>query len=97
MAYCRKCGAYIDEDTVVCPKCGVQVRELAVERPQSYDSGSFGWAVLGFFIPIVGLILWLVWKDEKPRSAARAGKGALWSVIIEVVLWLLLVCAGALS
>ena len=42
--------------------------------------------MLGFFIPIVGLILYLVWKDEKPKSAKRAGQGALVSVIIYVII-----------
>lgn len=51
-----------------------------------YDSGSFGWAVLGFFIPIVGLVLWLVWMNEKPKSAKMAGMGALVSVAAAVVL-----------
>ena len=50
------------------------------------DSGSFGWALLGFFIPLVGLILYLVWKDEKPKSAKRAGKGALVSVILYLII-----------
>ena len=49
------------------------------------DSGSFGWALLGFFIPLVGLILYLVWKDEKPRTAKRAGKGALACLILNLI------------
>ena len=49
------------------------------------DSGSFGWAVLGFFFPIVGLILFLVWKDQKPLSSKKAGIGALVGVILSVV------------
>ncbi|WP_201780444.1 hypothetical protein [Bifidobacterium aesculapii] len=53
------------------------------------DSGSFGWAVLGFFIPVVGLILWLVWKDQRPLDAAKAGKGALVSVIVWAVFMVL--------
>lgn len=53
-------------------------------RPASNDSGSFGWASLGFFIPVAGLILYLVWKDEKPRNASAAGKGALVSVVVGV-------------
>ena len=53
------------------------------------DSGSFGWAVLGFFIPIVGLVLYLVWKSERPRSAKNAGMGALVSVIMTVLIWLI--------
>lgn len=55
---------------------------------QSNDSGSFGWAVLGFFIPLVGLILWLVWKDTKPKSAKMAGIGALVGVGICLLWWL---------
>ena len=50
------------------------------------DSGSFGWAVLGFIIPLVGLILFLVWRDTKPKCAKKAGVGALVSVILSVVL-----------
>lgn len=63
-----------------------------VPQPTAQDNGSFGWAVLGFFIPIAGLILYLVWRTEKPLSARRAGIGALVSgigalvlVIVEVV------------
>ncbi len=55
--------------------------------PQPYveqDSGSFGWAVLGFFFPIVGLILFLVWKQSKPKCAKMAGIGALVGVGISV-------------
>jgi small-conductance mechanosensitive channel len=50
---------------------------------------SFGWGVLGFFVPIAGLILYLIWKDEKPLTARLAGKGALISVIVSVVLWII--------
>ena len=57
-------------------------------QQQSNDSGSFGWAVLGFFIPLVGLILWLVWKDTKPKSAKMAGIGALVGVGISLLWWL---------
>lgn len=48
------------------------------------DSGSAGWGVLGFFIPIVGFILWLVWKDDKPKCSKAAGIGCLVSVCLSV-------------
>ena len=57
--------------------------------PPVVDSGSFGWAVLGFFFPIVGLILFLVWKDQKPLSSKKAGIGALVGVILSVVFYVL--------
>lgn len=49
------------------------------------DSGSFGWAVLGFFIPLVGLILFIVWKQTKPKCAKMAGIGALVGVILAII------------
>jgi len=49
-----------------------------------YDAPSGGYAVLGFFIPVVGLILYLVWKDQTPLRAKSAGKGALIGVIVQV-------------
>lgn len=62
-----------------------------VLQPTAQDNGSFGWAVLGFFFPIVGLILYLVWRTEKPLSARRAGMGALVSVIVGAVFTVLLI------
>ena len=50
------------------------------------DKGSFGWAVLGFFIPLVGLILFLVWKNEKPKSAKKAGVGAIVGAVAGLIL-----------
>ena len=55
------------------------------------DASSLGWAVLGFFIPLVGLILYLVWKNEYPLRAKSAGKGALVSVIVSVVLYIIVI------
>lgn len=49
------------------------------------DRGGFGWGCLGFCIPMVGLILWLVWRDEKPKTAKALGIGALVSAILGVI------------
>ena len=48
------------------------------------DSGSIGWAILGFFIPLVGLILFLVWRTTKPKCAKMAGIGALVGFILSL-------------
>ena len=90
MAYCKSCGAEIHDQAVVCPHCGVAQET----KPAVVDNGGFGWGLLGFCIPLVGLILYLVWKGEKPRTAKAAGKGALISVIIYVVFYVLMVIIG---
>ena len=58
------------------------------------DNGGFGWGVLGCCLPIVGLILFLVWKDTKPKSAKAAGIGALVSVGLGVLYYLLIIAIG---
>lgn len=90
MAFCRNCGKEIDDKAVVCPNCGVAQTIVNNAVPQAQeDSGSIGWGVLGFFIPIVGLILFLVWKDTKPKCAKNAGIGALVGFITGIVLVIL--------
>lgn len=53
------------------------------------DKGGFLWGLLGFCIPIVGLVLFLVWKGSKPKTAKAAGIGALVSVVIGVIFYIL--------
>ena len=77
MAYCRKCGALIDDYAAVCPKCGTPQNGGPNNPPPAADNGGFLWGLLGCCIPIAGLILFLVWKDTKPRTAKAAGIGAL--------------------
>lgn len=61
---------------------------------QEQDTGSMGWGVLGFFLPLVGLILFLVWQDTRPKDAKMAGKGALIGVIVSIVCGIVFGCAG---
>ena len=86
MAFCKNCGNQIDDNTVICPSCGANQNTT----PQTTDNGGFLWGLLGCCIPIVGLVLFLVWKDSKPKTAKAAGIGALVSVIL-CVLWYVLV------
>lgn len=61
---------------------------------QTEDKGGFLWGLLGCCIPIVGLILFLVWKDSKPKTAKAAGIGALVCVIAYVVMYILMAVLG---
>ena len=46
---------------------------------------SFGWVVLGFFIPIVGLVLFVIWYNKNRKAAKQAGIGALVRVILNII------------
>ena len=88
MKFCSKCGKEVVDEAVICPNCGCST-ENNVPANTAGDSSSFGFALLGFCIPIVGLILYLVWKDTSPLKAKSAGKGALVSVIVGVVFYVI--------
>ena len=90
MAYCKNCGQQIDDAAVICPHCGVPQSNT----PPVVDNGGFGWGLLGCCIPIVGLVLFLVWKDTKPKTAKAAGIGALVSVGIAIVYYIIIMIAG---
>ena len=52
----------------------------------SNNEGAGGIKWLCFFIPLVGLILYLMWKDDKPVAAKECGKFALIGVVIGIVI-----------
>lgn len=88
MAYCKNCGNQIDDKAVICPACGV------AQETKPVDNGGFGWGLLGCCVPLVGLILFLVWKDSKPKTAKAAGIGALVFVIVSIVYYILVAVVG---
>ncbi len=81
---CNKCGKKVETGIKYCDNCGNKIEEVKktskkveVKEETNNESGSFGWIVLGFFFPLVGLILFLVWMNTKKKSSKAAGLGAL--------------------
>lgn len=75
---------------------GAKSQNVSATQSQQTDSegSAVGWGILGFFIPIVGFILWLIWKDEHPARAKSAGIGCLVSIclgVVGVILYVVLV------
>lgn len=100
--FCSGCGRELPPEENFCRVCGKQ-RTMPAQGAQPtfqqpvypqmgyvQDAPSGGMTVLGFFFPIVGLILYLVWKDQTPLKAHSAGKGALIGVIVWTALSIIL-------
>ena len=84
--FCKNCGKEIDDNAYVCPHCGVKVDGSNDTSNKDADSGSkAGWGILSYLIPIAGLILFLMWKNERPKTAKICGICALVSVILSIV------------
>ena len=92
--YCHNCGKEVSENDAFCASCGASIGSSGPNRIAQVDKGSAGWTVLGFFFPLVGLILYLVWKDEKPVSSKQAGTGALYGVIVSAAMAILSLIIG---
>ena len=84
MHYCPNCGREVDPNAYVCLNCGFKLKDNGYD-----DSGNIGWGILGYFVPLAGLVLFIALKDTKPRTAKMAGKGALISVIVHTILSIL--------
>ena len=83
--FCSKCGKEVNDEAVVCVHCGCAIENKKALATSSKDASNIGFAVLGFFIPLVGLILYLINKDTEPQKAKSAGKGALIGFCVSLV------------
>lgn len=88
--YCKNCGKNVDDNSLYCNNCGTRLDNVQKQNT-SEDSSSFGFAVLGFFIPLAGLILFIIYEGKKPKRAKSAGKGALIGFITKIVLSIIFV------
>jgi hypothetical protein len=104
--FCGTCGSEIISGDAFCRQCGRNIADKATGTgytthagpPPPYggsayvqDAPSGGFAALGFFFPVVGLILYLVWRDALPLRARSAGKGAIAGVLAYVALVIVLI------
>lgn len=99
--FCTGCGKALALDEKFCSACGKERPTPVASAQPTYqqpvypqmgyvqDAPSGGMMALGFFFPIVGLILYLVWKDQTPLKAKSAGKGALIGFIVGMALSIL--------
>lgn len=88
--YCHQCGKDIGESKF-CPYCGASmnpennqyqpINQVVKENDQSH----FGFALLSFFIPVAGIVLYCIWKDEFPLKAKSCLKGFVSAIVLYVV------------
>lgn len=98
---CNWCNREIPENSNNCPYCGTVLNSTNnnsyVNIPESKEEkANIGLAILSWFIPLAGLIIYLVKKDKEPKTAKVSGICALISFIINliVVIAIMLMFAG---
>ena len=88
MKYCQFCGAKIEKSAKFCTKCGRALDGGAVrgKATEENDAPNTGFAILGFFLPIIGIILYVVYSSTAPKKAKSALKGAIAGFIVSAIL-----------
>ena len=67
--YCPKCGAELPANVRFCPRCGANVNNNANNTSFDDEGASVGLKILSILIPLVGWILYFVFKDENLKKA----------------------------
>ena len=101
MLFCQQCGTKIEAlrtptEAVATPQAiNLQESIIPTEKLQKspvknapVEGGTFGWAVLGFLLFPVGLILFFIWRREYPKRAKSSGKGALLGFLLLLLLYI---------
>lgn len=86
MKYCNNCGKELMDEAIVCTNCGCAVNGANNIKSASYDTPNYGLNTLGFFIPIVGLIMYCTMQAQTPRKANQIGLFSLIGFVVNLFL-----------
>lgn len=88
--YCPNCGNQNNINSEVCLYCGTALGKTNGPENNN-DKSSAGLNLLSFFIPLIGLILYFVLKNEQPIKAKNCGKSSIIGVVATVILYIILI------
>ena len=84
--YCSHCGMKIEDDAAICPHC------YSKQNPMKQnDTGVFGYGILSLLVPIAGFVFYLIWKEERPKTAKVSLVCAIVSFALQIILILLFI------
>ncbi len=89
--FCTNCGGKLEDHFNVCPYCGTQqggnlyAQNYSQQVPVQEDKVEIGYIILGFFIPMAGLVLWALWSKEKPKTAKAVGIAGIIGFIAGII------------
>lgn len=95
MIYCQKCGTQNPEIAAFCNKCGADLKRLSNDRTDAVyqtaavnneDSAGVGWIILALLLPIVGFILYFVWKSNYPKKASHILVAAIIGFVVNFII-----------
>ncbi len=92
--YCKNCGQQVNDNVNSCPYCGTQTGQCGQGK---VDNPSHLAGIASCCFPVVGLILYFIWKDEKPKSAKLVCYWMIGGIVAWVVFYLLALVLGVIG
>lgn len=96
MKYCEYCGTQLEDNDNFCFNCGTKCEKIVNNNNYNNyympnntnidDQSVFGYNLLSFFIPLIGIILYVSWKQEYPVKAKNCFKWAIIGFIVNLIL-----------
>ncbi|WP_431028497.1 zinc ribbon domain-containing protein [Lysinibacillus sp. LZ02] len=86
--YCPNCGSSINENAEICVHCGVNVLKFSNQTTAAQNDTSNIWVNLLSLccFPLLGIIMFFVWRDKQPKAAKSALIFGLIGLAISVVI-----------
>ena len=93
---CTKCNNHVPDDSVFCTSCGNKLQENQITNTykqntySQYNSTSTDEAgclaiILSILSPLIGLTLYVIWRDYRPNSAKTCLTVALVFLILNFI------------
>lgn len=105
MNFCSNCGHKLLENANFCPNCGMNfsnqnINNVDVVSPQqpvqNESAGSLAFVgIISFSIPILGIILFYIYRNTNPQAAKVANICTFASFIVGVFILIILSIAAA--
>ncbi|MFJ7840828.1 zinc ribbon domain-containing protein [Lysinibacillus sphaericus] len=91
--FCRNCGEQISEHAEICIHCSVRVKNAVGD-----DKPNWGINIITLCcVPLVGLIMYFIWKNEKPVAAKSALIFFFISIGVIVLFYIVMFIIGLAS
>jgi hypothetical protein len=78
-------------DKLPAPPPATTTSTVSVDASQELDERSGCLEFLGLIFPLLGLIFWAVYANNKPERAKNIGIYALIGVIVNIVFWIFII------
>ena len=86
---CPHCGAKIDDQAKICIECGRRIDTKNIKIDNIKKESTFLPGLVSFIFPLLGFILFFVFRDTKKATAKACLRASLFGTLTYIILGVL--------